>query len=593
LFLVLVGAGVMGWLARAGTPALKDNTALVLELKGKLVEQRSGSVRDRVINQIKGQSDRQIQLRDLLAVLDAAAKDPKIARAVLFLDDFEGAGMAQQREVAAALDAFKASGKPVIAWGANYTQKQLYLASHASEILLHPMGAAYATGFGSLRNYYRDAFDRLGISANVIRVGKYKSFGEPFFSNGPSKAAMEQDAELFGALWSQWTHDVETARKLPAGTIGKVIDGLPGNLQALGGSVAQLALEAKLVDSLQTRDQLQDRLIQEGAEDRENHTFLQVSLDDYLRRVKPASKGNAVGVIVAEGEISDGEAGPGAIGGLSTAALVRKARFDNDIRAIVLRVNSPGGSAFGSELVRRELELARAAGKPVVVSMGDVAASGGYWISMSADEVIAEPNTITGSIGLFAILPTAGGLMKKLSINAEGHGTTWLTNAYDPRRPFDPRYGEVIQAAINRGFAEFIEKAAAARKTTPEKIDEVAQGRVWTGSQALQRGLVDRTGSYRDALKSAAQRANLVEGKYAVRYVEADLKQSERLFAMLAGTAVQIFGPQLASLWLPPGALGTPPAVVLDVQRDMLWLTDLTQGQKPLTGVVHCLCSAP
>jgi protease-4 len=259
---------------------------------------------------------------------------------------------------------------------------------------------------------------------------------------------------------------------------------------------------------------------------------------------------------------------------------VRKARFDNDIKATVLRVNSPGGSAFGSELVRRELELARAAGKPVVVSMGDVAASGGYWISMSADEVIAEPNTITGSIGLFAILPTAGGLMKKLSINAEGHGTTWLTNAYDPRRPFDPRYGEVIQAAINRGYAEFIEKAAAARKTTPEKIDEVAQGRVWTGSQALQRGLVDRTGSYRDALKSAAQRANLVEGKYAVRYVEADLKQSERLFAMLAGTAVQIFGPQLASLWLPPGALGTPPAVVLDVQRDMLWLTDLTQGQK-------------
>jgi protease IV len=590
LVLALVLAGIIGWLVRSGTPALKDNTALVLNLQGRLVEQRSGSLQDRIRSQASGQPDGQIQLRDVLAVLDAAAKDPKVSRALLLLDDFDGAGMAQQREVAAALDAFKASGKPVIAWGANYEQKQYYLAAHASEVLLHPMGAAYAEGFGRLRNYYRDAFDRLGVSANVIRVGKYKSFGEPYFANGPSKEALEQDAELYGALWSSWTGDVEKARKLPVGSFAKLIDGLPGSLQSVGGDMARLVLDAKLVDALQTRDQLRDRLIREGAEDKENHTFAQVSFDDYLRRLKPSTKGPAVGVIVAQGEISDGVAGPGAIGGLSTAALVRKARFDDDIKAIVLRVDSPGGSAFGSELVRRELELARAAGKPVVVSMGDVAASGGYWISMSSDEVIAEPNTITGSIGIFAILPTADGLMKKLSINTDGHGTTWLTNAYDPRRPFDPRFGEVIQAVINRGYAEFIGKAAAARKTTPEKINDVAQGRVWTGSQALQRGLVDRTGSYADALKSAAQRAKLDEGQYVVRYVEGERKPLEQLLSSLTGAAVQAMGPQLARSWLP---LGTPPAAVRDVQRDMLWLADLTKGQKPFIGVVHCLCGAP
>ena len=575
---------------KRGPPALQDNTALVLNLEGSIVEQRSGSVTDRIRNQASGQADGQVQLRDLLAVLDAAAKDPKITRAVLVLDDFQGAGMAQLREAAAAIDRFKASGKPVIAWGSNYEQKQLYLAAHASEVLLHPLGAAFADGFGRLRNYYRDAFDRLGVSANVIRVGKYKSFGEPYFANAPSKAALEQDAYLYDALWASYTADVEQARKLPAGTLVKMIDGLPSNLTAVGGSTAQLALDAKLVDALQTRDQLRDRLIKDGVADEENHSFRQVSFDDYLQRIEPPAKGAAVGVIVAQGEIGDGEAGPGSIGGRSTAALVRKARFDDDIKAIVLRVDSPGGSVLGSELIRRELELTRAAGKPVVVSMGSVAASGGYWISMASDEVIAEPTTITGSIGIFAILPTADGLMKKLSINTDGYSTTWLTNAYDPRRPFDPRFGEVIQSVIGNGYNEFIGKAAAARKTTPEKINEVAQGRVWTGTQALERGLVDRTGSYADALKAAAGRAKLADGAYAVRYVEADRKPFDMLLERLTGAAVRALGPQLALDMLP---LGTPPVLVQTVQRDLLWLNDMSASRKPFAAVVHCLCEAP
>jgi len=577
-------------------PALQDNTALLLNLQGTLVEQRSGSVTDRIRNQASGQSDHQVQLRDLLAVLEAAAKDPKITRAVLLLDDFQGAGMAQLREAAAAIERFKTSGKPVIAWGAGYEQKQYYLAAHASEVLLHPTGAAYADGFGRLRNYYRDAFDRLGVSANVIRVGKYKSFGEPFFANAPSKEALEQEAYLYDALWAGWTADVEKARKLPAGSVARLIDGLPQNLVAVGGNTAMLALQAKWVDALQTRDQLRDRLVKDGAEDKENHTFRQISFGAYLQRLAPPTRGAAVGVIVAQGEIGDGEAGPGAIGGLSTSALVRKARFDDDIKAIVLRVDSPGGSVLGSELIRRELELARAAGKPVVVSMGSVAASGGYWISMASDEVIAEPSTITGSIGIFAILPTGEGLMQKLSINTGGYGTTWLSNAYDPRRAFDPRFGELVQSAIGHGYSEFITKAAAARKTTPEGIDAVAQGRVWTGTQALERGLVDRTGSYGDALKAAAGRAGLAEGGYAVRYVEADRRPFEMLLENFSAALVRALGPQVAMNWLPlglpPGLLQTT-AVTQTVQRDLLWLGGMMVARKPFAAVVHCLCESP
>jgi protease-4 len=580
---------------KRGPPALQDNTALLLGLQGTLVEQRSGSVTDRIRSQAIGQPDGQVQLRDLLAVLEAAAQDPKITRVVLLLDDFQGAGMAQLREAAAAIERFKASGKPVVAWSANYDQRQYYLAAHASEVLLHPMGAAYADGFGRLRNYYRDAFDRLGVSANVIRVGKFKSFGEPFFANEPSKEALEQDAYLNDALWAGWTNDVEKARKLPAGSVARLIDGLPQNLVAVGGNTAQLALQARWVDALQTRDQLRDRLIKDGVEDKENHTFRQISFGEYLQRLEPPAKGSAVGVIVAQGDIGDGEAGPGAIGGLSTAALVRKARFDDDIKAIVLRVDSPGGSPLGSELIRRELELARAAGKPVVVSMGNVAASGGYWISMAADEVIAEPNTITGSIGIFAILPTADGLMKKLSINTGGYGTTWLSTAYDPRKAFDPRFGEMVQSAIGHGYNEFITKAAVARKTTPEGIDAVAQGRVWTGKQALERGLVDRTGSYGDALKAAAGRAKLAEGAYAVRYVEADRKPFEMLLENLAGAAVQALGPQVATNWLPLDTLlallPTQPSQA--VQRELLWLNDMSASRKPFAAVAHCLCEAP
>jgi len=404
LFLAVV-VGLVIAVAKRGPPALEEGTALVLDLKGTIVEQHAAGLRARALAQATGQDAQDTQLRDVLTVLDAAAKDPKIARVVLMLDDLKGAGLPVLREVAAALERFKAGGKSVVAWGSDYDQRQYYLAAHANEVLLDPFGLVFMDGYGRYRNYYRDALDKLGITVNLLRVGKYKSFAEPFIANGPSDAAREAESYLYNALWAAYTEGVEKARKAPPQTVMAYINEMPDRLVAAGSNPAKMALDSKLVDGLKTRDQLRQLMIERGARDKEGKTFRQVSLDAYLAHLKPATGGDAVGVIVAEGEIIDGKAQPGTVGGLSTSELVRKARDDEKIKAIVLRVNSPGGSAFGSELVRRELELARAAGKPVVISMGNVAASGGYWISMSSDEVMADPATITGSIGVFGCYP--------------------------------------------------------------------------------------------------------------------------------------------------------------------------------------------
>ena len=348
-------------------------------------------------------------------------------------------------------------------------------------------------------------------------------------------------------------------------------------------------MNEKLVDGLKTRDELRALLIARGAKDDERKTFRQISFAEYLGRLKPKATGDAVGVVVAEGEIVDGMAPAGVVGGLSTSALIRKARDDDRIKAIVLRVNSPGGSVFGSELVRRELEVTRAAGKPVVVSMGDLAASGGYWISTSADEVIADAGTVTGSIGVFGLLPTADKAFDKLGVHVDGVTTTWLGGARDMRRPLDPRFGDLVQSSIDHIYADFTGKVAKARKTTPEKIDAVAQGRVWTGAQALERGLVDRLGSYGDALDSAATRAKL-DKDYRIIYLERDPGRFARLVEMFEATVARVVGDGLAQSF---AGLGVPALAAGDLARDVGGLLDVATAKRPFAAVVHCLCEAP
>ena len=608
LFVALI-ALLLFALLRREAPVLQDNTALVLDLKGPLVEELSGGVRDNALAQLRGNSIQSTRLRDVLAVLEAAAIDPQISRVVLLLDDFQGAGLASLRDVASALQRFKSSGKQVVAWGSGYDQKQYYLAAHASEVLMHPLGAVYLDGFGRLRNYYLDALDKLGVGFSLVKVGTFKSAAEPFIANGPSPAAAEADSLLYNALWATYTEGIESARQLPHGSTQGLIDALPERLTAAGGDAARLALDAKQVDALKTRDELRTMLIERGARDGDGKSFRQVSFESYLARVTPTVSalvtGHAIGVVVAEGEIVDGQAPGGTVGGLSTAALVRKAREDEAIKAVVLRVNSPGGSVFGSELVRRELELTRAAGKPVVVSMGSVAASGGYWISTASDEVMADAATVTGSIGVFALLPNAHRAIDKLGVHAEGVTTTWLGAAGDPRREPDPRFVGLVQASVDHIYADFIGKVAQARRTTPEKIDDVAQGRVWTGLQAKERGLVDTLGGLNDAIRSAALRAKLLKdggtdlaasaasGKlpdYRVVYIDREPGRVERLVEAFGGAVVTTLASHL-DLRLAPA--GLPDSVIGPIRHDLGWLVELVDGRKPFAAVTHCLCGAP
>ncbi len=586
IFLAIVVFIVFG-LLRSGTPAIADKTALVLRLDGTVGEQKSGSLRATALDQVRGEAVQKIQLRDIVAVLDAAAVDPKITGLVVVLDEMKPTGFSTLREIAAAIDRFKAGGKKVVAWGSSYDQRQYYVAVHADEVYLHPQGMVYISGFGSLRNYYKDALDKLGVTVNVMRVGTFKSAVEPFIANEPSAPALEADRFLYGDLWKTYTGAVEKERKLAPGAIARGIDEAPARMAAAGGDAAKLALDAKLVDGLKTRDELRKIMIERGAKgDDDSETFRQISFDDYLGRVKQPLAGDAIGVVVAEGEIVDGQAPAGTIGGASTAELIRRARENKDVKAVILRVDSPGGSSFGSELVRRELELTRAAGKPVVVSMGNVAASGGYWISTASDEIVADAATITGSIGVFALMPTADKTLAKLGVHPVGVGTTWLRNADDMRLPLDPRLADLVQKTVDHTYLDFTTKVAAARKSTPAKIDAIAQGRVWTGTQAKERGLVDTIGLFADAVRSAATRARLGD-KPRLVYIEREPGRFAQIVAMLTNEVSALIGVQIDARL---GAFGVAPSLAKDAGRDLGWVADIAEHRRPFAAIVHCLC---
>ena len=593
LWLALLLALAWG-LLRGGTASLKPRTTLVLNFSGSIREQQADPGRSAALRQLQGEdmSD-QTRLRDVLAVLDAAAQDANISQAVLLLDNFSGAGLSTLREVGAALQRFRAAGKPVVAWASHYDQRQYYLAAQASEVWLHPMGSVLLEGLGRPRTYYKDLFDKLGVQAHVVRAGKFKNFNENYTANGPSAETTEADTLLYGTLWKTWTDSVEQARKQPAGSVMAAIDSLPASLVAVNGDAARWARDRGWIDALKTRDEWRAAMVERGAPSDDKKTFRQVAFNDYLGRLKPRTGGPAVAVIVAEGGIGDGRTGPGNIGGLSTGELVRQAREDEQVKALVLRVNSPGGSAFGSELIRHELELTRQAGKPVVVSMGDVAASGGYWISLAADEVIADASTITGSIGVIAMLPTAEGAMARLGVHSAGATTTWLGGGFDPLRPLSPRLEQFIQSSVDHTYFEFTQHAAAARKLTREQVDAVAQGRVWTGQDAKARGLVDRLGSYGDALQAARARARLPDDA-RIAYLEAEPGRLQRWLQRLG---VNLDTGTLASL--PAGvqgslvALGLMPPAASALADDLAWLGSLGTPGRPDSALAHCLCAAP
>jgi protease IV len=459
---------------------------------------------------------------------------------VIDTDDMGSVGQAKLEELAAVIGVFRHSGKRIIARGTYFLQGQYYLAAQADEVYLDPFGFVLLDGYDRYRMFFRDALDKLSIDMHLFRAGKFKSAAETFTRRDMSPEDREESDVYLQALWRGYRTSVASARSLKAEAIGQYADGYVTAVAAAGGDTAKVAKDSGLVSGLKTQQEVEDRLVDLVGADAGGKSYRQVGVADYLRAThaedKQRGKGRAVGVVVASGEILDGKQPPGTVGGESTALLLRAARLDEDIRAVVLRIDSPGGSVLASEQIYREVQALKKDGKPVVASMSDVAASGGYYIAAGADQIIASPNTITGSIGVFAGIPTFNRSLAKLGINVDGVGTTPLSGATQLDRPMSADAGRLIQVTVDHDYEEFLARVAKGRGKTREAIDAIAQGRVWAGLDARQQGLVDRLGGYDDAVTEAATRAGLKAG-YGVRRIEPELSWAQQLLFQVRSTA--------------------------------------------------------
>lgn len=593
LFLLLLVI-LLALLAAGGrAKPLLDSTTLVIAPEGALVEQYSSDPVSRALVKSLGQGAGEVQLRDLLRALDAAKDDARIERVLLRTDRMTFSGYASIREVADAIARLKAAGKQVIAFGDYFEQSQYLLAAQASEIYMDPEGGLLLEGLGRYRQYYREGLqDKLDVDVHVFKVGEYKSAVEPYVLDGASPEAKEADLFWMNDVWQRFLGDIARARKLTPARLAAGIETMPGDITALGGDLGKYALQQKLVDGLKTREQVAHLLVERGAaDDQAEGGFRQVSLDGYLKHVDSAVSAvdgrPQIAVVVAEGEIAGGKQPPGNIGGESTAKLLRDARDDEDVKAVVLRVDSPGGEVFASEQIRREVVLLKEAGKPVVVSMGDLAASGGYWISMNADRIYADPSTITGSIGIFGVIPTVSRTLERIGVRTDGVGTTRFAGAFDVTRPLQPEVGQVIQAVIEKGYRDFTGRVAKARGRTVQQIDTIARGRVWSGAQAKQRGLVDQFGGLQTAINDAAKRAKLGKpGAWRVRYVEKPATPFERWFTGFAEG--RLGGSLLQQSGL---ARGLFVRLMPEAEQQLRFLERAMQpGGAPVKAVVHCFC---
>jgi protease IV len=564
---------------------IDEHTALVLDPQGSIVEQYSTDPGERAIANLSGEASKEILLRDLLHVIDEAALDSRIDRIVLIPDQLS-AGISTLREIGQALDRFRATKKDVVVVSEGMSQGQYYLAAHANQILLDPQGSVLLEGFANYRSYYRDALDQLGVDVHLIRVGQYKSAGEPYILNRASDAAKEADLFWMGGIWNEFLDEIAAMRKLDAAALTDDVAHLDTLVPTFDGDLAKLALDRGLADKLATREQARQLLKSMGMPDQSGETFRQVNWTDYLGSQVADNLTDTrpqVAVVVAQGEIVQGEQAQGEVGATTTVRLLRQARNDEQVKAVVLRVDSPGGDAYASEIIRREIDLIKADGKPVIVSMGDVAASGGYWIAMNADEIWAQPTTITGSIGIFGMFVTIPQTLEKVGIHTDGVATTPIAGAFDIRRPFNPQVESILTSVIQRGYRDFIGKVAMARGKTADQVDEIAQGRVWSGTQAKERGLVDKLGGLDDSIKAAAAMANLGTD-YRSRYIESEIGAWERFALSLSNSGAVIrFGRWSGLLSLQSRLLGDS-----EVQRTLRLLSDL--GGNRFGVVAHCSC---
>lgn len=582
LFAVLVGV------LRESIPHLPERGALVIHPSGEIVEQLAGVPLERALSEASDRSAPQTLLWDLSEAIRTAAGDARIQALLIETDDLGGVGQVKLEELASAIAVFRAQGKKVIAHGSYFLQGQYYLAAQADEVYLDPFGFVLLDGYERYSLFFKDALDRLGVDVHLFRAGRYKSAAEPLVRRDMSPEDREETRAYLQALWSGYRGAVARARGTTPEAIARYAEGYAAAVGAAGGDAAVVAKAAGLVTDLRTARQVGARLQELVGRDAGADSFRRVSQQEYLRVIaaeRQLHRGRSaqIGVVIASGEILDGVQPPGSVGGESTARLLREARLDAAIKAVVLRIDSPGGSVFASEQIHREVEALKRAGKTVIASMSDVAASGGYYIAAPADEIIASGNTITGSIGVFAGIPTFERSLDKLGINVDGVGTTPLSGALRLDRSMSKDAAQLLQATVDHTYEEFLARVAAGRGKTREQVDAIAQGRVWAGVDAASRGLIDRIGGYDDAIKAAASRARL--GKdYDVRRIEPELSLTQQLLLQLrAGAAV------LARAVA--GELSPAARIVAGIDpraREFARLERLASANRP---VAYCFCS--
>jgi len=562
---------------------LQGETTLVLRPEGVIVEEYTSGPLDRALQEAIDQGIPETRLRDLVKAIERGAKDTRIKQLLIDTDGLLGVGLASLLDLEKALRGFRETGKPVVAMGRNMSQHQYFLAALADEVWLVPDGMVWIDGYANMRNFFAEGLDKLAVTINLFRVGEYKSAMEPFIRNDMSPEAKEASLFWLNGLWQTYLEGISRQRGLPPEALADALVAMPERVLEADGSFAGFAQELGLVDRLLSHPEARQELAVRGAANRDGDGFRAITHRDYLSLTNlPAAllTGQDVKIVVAEGEIVAGRQGPGFIGAETLSRQLRELGREEQVRAVVLRVNSPGGDAQASEQIRRELQALQELGKTVVVSMGDVAASGGYWIAMSADEIWASPSTITGSIGVFGLLPTIEGTMAKLGIYTDGVGTTPLAGKLRIDRELDPAVAKMFQASTEQVYTRFIENVAQYRNMTPAEADRHARGRVWTGAQALDRGLIDRLGGLDEAVAAAARIAGL-GSEFSAGYHAPPLTPIEVFFAELTAEALVRLPALRSTMALGPyGFLGS---VFGDVER-------LMARSNRFTVVAHCFC---
>jgi protease-4 len=517
-----------------GKKDIPDGAALIVSPRGEIVIQRTETV---LTSRLMGEASREeTLLKDIIDVIEHARDDHRVKVLVLDLNEMGRAATSKLTEIGEALKRFKAGGKPIYATGDYYGQQQYYLAAHADHLYLHPMGGVALTGFGIYRNYFKSALEKLMIQFHVFRVGTYKSALEPFLRDDMSEYAKEANLAWLSVLWETYSRNIAELRGLPHDAIDNYINNISQNLSAVKGDTARLALDHGLVDALKTSDEVRAELIALVGRDEAEVAVNEIQFEDYLADIQPLRERNRedspkVGIIVARGIILDGVQPAGKIGSETLTNLIRQARLNEDVKALVLQIDSPGGSALASEIIRREIEITRQSGKPVIASMSSIAASGGYWIASAADEIWAATTTITGSIGIYGAFATFEKTLDYIGVYNDGVGTTRVADALDTARPLNPIIADSIEQVIRHNYQRFIQTVSEGRNIAQQDVEKIAQGRVWSGKSAKALGLVDQFGNLQDAVHAAAKVANLTD--YDVTYIEQPLTAREKMIKRL------------------------------------------------------------